>query len=124
MTDEPIKPGITREEVLPTKAGMGVKHVGPMEMLSTPSMIGMMEAVCLKLLQENLQGDLTSVGSRVDVRHRAPSPVGEPVRVKATFLRTEGRRLIFEVEAYHGEVKIGDGIHERAIIDPSRFKQR
>lgn len=119
-----LEPGATKEMVMETKPGMGVTHVGPVEMLSTPAMIGMMESVSLRLMQEHLDQGQTSVGARVDVRHLAPSPVGKPVRVKATFLRTEGRRYIFQVEAYSGERKIGEGIHERAVVDPSRFRQR
>jgi predicted thioesterase len=103
---------------------MGVTHAGPVEMLSTPVMIGMFEGVCLHMMQERLPQGQTSVGARVDVRHLAPSPVGKPVRIKATFLRTEGRRLIFEVQAFSGDTKIGEGIHERAVIDPSRFQAR
>jgi predicted thioesterase len=115
---------VSAETEIETKAGMGVKHVGPVEMLSTPAMIGMMEGVCMKMLQDSLEAPQTSVGARVDVRHLAPSPVGRKVRVKATFQRAEGRRYFFGVEAYSGETKIGDGMHERAVVDPSRFKQR
>lgn len=119
-----LQPGMSAEQEMETRPGMGVNHVGPVEMLSTPSMIGFMEGVCLKLMQQHLPPGQTSVGARVDVRHLAPSPVGKPVRVKATFLRTEGRRYIFEVQAFSGETKIGEGIHERAAIDPSRFRTK
>ncbi len=121
---KPLEPGLSAETEVETKPGMGVKHVGPVEMLSTPAMIGMMEGICMKMLQESLEPPQTSVGARVDVRHLAPSPVGRKVRVKATFQRTEGRRYFFGVEAYSGDTKIGDGMHERAVVDPSRFKQR
>lgn len=124
MPDDLLPPGAAREEELPTKAGMGVTHAGPVEMLSTPAMIGLMEGVALRLMQEHLEAGLTSVGARVDVRHLAPHPVGSPVLIKASFARTEGRRLIFDVEAWAGDVKLGAGIHERAVIDPSKFKQR
>ena len=124
MADDLLPPGTSREEDLPTKPGMGVTHAGPVEMLSTPAMIGLMEGVALRLMEEHLDEGLTSVGARVDVRHLAPHAVGGPVRVKASFNRTEGRRLIFDVEAWSGDVKIGSGSHERAVIDPSKFKQR
>ena len=124
MPDDLLPPGAAREEELPTKPGMGVTHAGPLEMLSTPAMIGLMEGVSLRLMQEHLEAGLTSVGARVGVRHLAPHAVVGPVRVKASFARTEGRRLIFDVEAWSGDVKIGAGIHERAVIDPSKFKQR
>ena len=124
MTEDLLPIGTTREQEMPTKPGMGVTHAGPVEMLSTPSMIGLMEGICLRLIQEHLADGLTSVGTRVDVRHLAPPPVGKPVRGKATFARNQGRRLIFDVEAWSSDVKIGSGIHERAVIDPSKFKQR
>ena len=103
---------------------MGVKHVGPVEMLSTPAMIGFMEGTAMHLMQDYLEESERSVGARVDVRHLAPAPVGGKVRVRAAFLRTEGRRYIFEVQAFAGDVKIGDGTHERAVVDPSRFQAR
>ena len=124
MPEGAPEPGASREAMLETKPGMGVTHVGPVEMLSTPSMIGMMEGVCLQLMQEHMPANLTSVGARVDVSHLAPHPVGEPIKVRGTYLRTDGRRLIFQVEAFSGDVKIGDGIHERAVVDPERFRQR
>jgi len=124
MPEGAPEPGVSREAVLETKPGMGVTHVGPVEMLSTPSMIGMMEDVCMELMQEHLPANLTSVGARVEVSHLAPHPVGDPIRVRATFLRTNGRRLIFQVEAFSGDIKIGEGIHERAAVDPERFRQR
>ena len=123
----PVKPppvGANREQELETSPGMGVTHVGPVETLSTPSMIGFMERVSLQLLQEYLDENERSVGARVNVRHLAPSAVGQSVRVKSTYVGMEGRRSIFEVEAYCGEIKIGDGTHERAVVDPSRFQSK
>ncbi len=124
MPVQPPPTGVSREEEFKTEPGMGVTHIGPVEMLSTPTMIGFMERTCLLLLQEYQDASERSVGARVDVRHLAPAPVGTMVRVKATFLRTEGRRYIFEVQAFAGDKKIGDGIHERAVVDPSRFQSR
>jgi len=124
MPASPPPIGVSREQEFETTPGMGVTHVGPVEMLSTPNMIGFMERVSLQLLQEYLGENERSVGARVNVRHLAPSPVGQPVRVNSTFVRQEGRRYIFEVEAYCGERKIGDGTHERAVVDPSRFQAR
>ena len=122
MPSQPPPAGASREQEFTTEPGMGVTHVGPVEMLSTPTMIGFMEHTALELLQEYLEEPERSVGARVDVRHLAPMPVGGKVKVRATFLRTEGRRYIFEVQAFAGEKKIGEGIHERAVVDPTRFQ--
>ncbi|MBI3743817.1 MAG: thioesterase family protein [Chloroflexi bacterium] len=119
-----LTPGMSKEVEMPTKAGMGVTHVGPVEMLSTPSMIGMMEGTALKLLQEHTDGGMPSVGARIDVRHLAPSPVGKPVKIKATYIGQDGRQHLFRVQAYFGETLIGDGTHWRAVVDPARFAKK
>lgn len=118
------EPGMSKEVEMETKPGMGVRHVGPVEMLSTPAMIGMMEGTALKLLQEHLEPGQTSVGARVDVMHLAPSPVGKPVKIKATYIGQDGRQHLFRVQAFYGETMIGNGIHWRAVVDPSRFRER
>ncbi len=120
MSDFGLEPGTYKSEEVPTKAGEGVTHMGPIAMLSTPSVIGAMEGVCMRMMQDHLEWPRTSVGARVDIRHLAPAPAGEPVRIEATYLRQEGRRYIFEVRALSGEKKIGEGLHERAVVDPSR----
>jgi fluoroacetyl-CoA thioesterase len=122
MPDLVLEPGATRSEEIETKASDGVTHTGPVAMLSTPDMIRMMERVCLAIMQEHLEPPKTSVGTRVDVRHLAAARAGDPVRIEAAYLRQEGRRYVFEVRAFSGEKKIGEGFHERAVIDPSRFQ--
>ena len=124
MPKQPPPEGVWREDSYATKPGMGVTHVGPVEMLSTPAMIGFMEGTAMRLLQDYLQEQERSVGARVDVRHLAPMPVGGVVKARASFLKLEGRRYVFRVEAFAGQTKIGEGIHERAVVDPSRFKPR
>jgi predicted thioesterase len=64
------------------------------------------------------------VGTRVDVRHLAPTPVGMEVRLRAEILEVEGRRLRFRVEAWDAVEKIGEADHERFVIDWDRFIQR
>ena len=89
MADDLLPPGAAREEELPTKPGMGVTHAGPVEMLSTPAMIGLMEGVALRLMQEHLEEGLTSVGARVDVRHLAPHRRRRP-RACEGFVQQDG----------------------------------
>ena len=119
----PVLPiGATREETLDTKPGQGVTHMGATPMISTPVMIGLMEGVCMRMLQEKLPKPQTSVGTVVNIRHLAAAPAGQPVRIAIKFVQCEGRRYTWEVAAYSGDKKIGDGLHERAVIDPSRFQ--
>ncbi len=67
----------------------------------------------------------TSVGFRVDIKHMAPTPIGMDVTVKGKVKEVDGRKVVFEVEAYNaGGAKIGEGMHERRVIEMSRFGGR
>lgn len=124
MPKQPPPVGASKEQGHTSTPEMGVGHLGPVRMLSTPAMIGFMEGTAMALLQQYLDPQERSVGARVDVRHLAPTPVPGKVRVKTTFLRMEGRRYIFEVQAFAGHVKIGEGTHERAVVDLTRFQAK
>ena len=93
---------------------------------STPSMISEMEETCRLLLKEEFLQDKEwdSVGTLVNVRHLKATPVGTPVKLKAKVVKVEDRRITFEVEATDRLEKIGDGLHERAIINVPEFKER
>jgi len=114
----------TDEMVIETTPEMGVRHL-PMPMYSTPAMVGHFEGLCLKLLQQHLDSGETSVGYRVDVRHMAPTPIGMQVTIKGKVTEVDGRKVVFAVEAHNQSgTKIGEGIHERRVIDMSRFAGR
>jgi len=102
------------------------KHIGSgeVEVLSTPSMILFMESVALELAQRYLPPSMTTVGVRVDVKHLNPVPVGEEVEVVAKLVKQEGRKLVFEVRALWGDLTIGEGIHERYIVDREKFSAK
>jgi fluoroacetyl-CoA thioesterase len=122
MKDIPI--GASDEMTLNTTPEMGVAHL-PVPMYSTPAMVGHFEGLCLKLLQQHLDAGETSVGYRVDVRHMAPTPIGMQVTVKGKVTGVDGRKVVFEVEASNQSgTKIGEGIHERRVIDLARFGGR
>jgi fluoroacetyl-CoA thioesterase len=94
--------------------------------LSTPSMIAEMEETCRLLLKDQVITDpeWDSVGTVVNVKHLAATPVGAEVFVKAKVVSVEGRRVMFEVEARDKLEKIGEGIHERVIINVPRFRMK
>ncbi len=102
------------------------KHIGSgeVEVLSTPSMILFMEATSLELAQKYLTENLTTVGTRVDVKHLNPVPVGEEVEVESKLINQEGRKLVFEVRATWKGLVIGEGIHERFIVDRAKFLEK
>jgi predicted thioesterase len=121
MKDLPI--GASSEMTIKTTPEMGVAHL-PVPMYSTPAMVAHFEGLCLQLLQKHLDAGETSVGYRVDIKHMAPTPIGMDVTVKGKVKEVDGRKVVFEVEASNQSgAKIGEGIHERRVIDMSRFAQ-
>ena len=97
---------------------------GGVAVLSTPSMIGLMEQVAHDMVAPLLTDGQVTVGTRVDIRHLAATPLGMAVRTRAELLEIDGRRLVFRVEAFDAQEKIGEGTHERAIVDPARLLAR
>ena len=91
-------------------------------MYSTPSMISLIEATCVRLMSRYVDAGEQTVGYHIDVRHLAPTPVGKKVTARVALSKVDGRRYTFDIECWNEDgVKIGDGIHERAAIDISRF---
>jgi fluoroacetyl-CoA thioesterase len=97
---------------------------GDVPVYATPSMIALMEQAALRAVAECLESGKTTVGVHVDVRHLAASPLGREVRAQARLTLIEGRRLTFRVLASDGETEIGEGTHERMIVDREKFMQR
>jgi len=98
---------------------------GSLGVLSTPWLVALMEqAACAAV--EGLLGDAdqTTVGVRLDIRHLAPSPVRAEVRARAELIEVDGRRLVFRVEAFDAQERIGEGSHERAVVQASRLQAR
>ncbi len=95
-------------------------HVG-VQVLSTPGMIAMMEIASMRLIQPHLDEGSTTVGTKVCVEHRAPAPLGATVTVVTELVDVEGRRLEFKVSAYWGERLLGEGRHERYVVNKDRF---
>ena len=97
---------------------------GGLDVFSTPSLIALMENAARMAVEPLLPPEQTTVGVRVDVRHLAASPPGEPIRARAELIEVDGRRLIFHVEAFDTHEKIGEGTHERMVVDPARLLAR
>jgi len=89
------------------------------DVLSTPSLLDLMEKACIEATEASLPEGSPTVGYAVDgLRHLAPTPIGEKVRVHAVLTHVEGNRLTYSVEAFEGEKRIGVAIHKRAVIVP------
>lgn len=104
-----------------TAAAVGA---GGVEVFGTPMMIALMEMAAWRAVEEKLEPGLVTVGILVNVKHLAATPLGQQVRATAELLEADGRRLVFKVEAYDEHQKIGEGTHERFIVQLERFLNR
>ena len=119
-----LAPGATRERTWVTTPDMGVRHFGEgmPSVLSSPMMIALMEQTCVELLSPYMGDGEQTVGFHVDVKHMAPTTIGQRVTVKATLQEVKEQRFRFAVEAINDQgVKIGEGTHRRALINIKQF---
>lgn len=122
----PLTPGLSHETQRVVQDTHTAKHIGSgtIQVLGTPIMILWMEETALAAAQPHLDPGQTTVGTRVDVQHLAATPLGGRVTVRAELTEVRGRRLVFHVVARDDHETIGDGTHERYIIDIARFEER
>jgi len=92
--------------------------------LATPVMIMAMENAALNAIKPYLEPGESAVGTAVDIRHLAPTPVGATIVAEARVTRVDGRRITYEVRARDGTEEIGAGTHERAVVDLARLAKR
>jgi predicted thioesterase len=97
---------------------------GGVEVFGTPMMIALMENAAWRAVADHLEEGYVTVGTLVNVRHLAATPLGQQVRATAELVEIDGRRLVFRVEAYDEQRKIGEGIHERFIVNLERFMKK
>jgi predicted thioesterase len=118
--------GTTGEEQLLVTQEVAISFLGSegARVLSTPHMIGHMERTCRNSVFPLLEPGYDTVGTEVHVRHLAAAPIGASVRFTAEITGVNDRRVQFRVEAWNGEEKLGEGTHERTIINVARFAAR
>jgi fluoroacetyl-CoA thioesterase len=92
--------------------------------LATPIMIMMMENAALNSIKPYLNAGESALGTRVDVRHLAATPVGRHVTAEAKVTNVDSRRIEFSVRASDGNEEIGVGTHERVVVDLARLAER
>jgi predicted thioesterase len=121
-----LKPGLKGQIQKTVEEQHTATHIGSgkVPVLATPAMIGFMEWAATETVQPYLLEGFTTVGTHVDVRHLAPTPVGMKVTFQAELIRAEGRTLTFRVTALDEKEKVGEGTHQRTIIDVARFQSR
>ena len=122
-----VKIGTTTERVIITNSNQTTSFLWEGEnVLSTPSMISEMEETCRLLLKDSFLKDdeWDSVGTIVEIRHIAATPVGSKILLKAIVESINNRKVMFNVEAFDEIEKIGYGRHERFIINIPNFKSK
>ena len=115
-----FKEGLSAEVEMVTTEVHSAPHLAR-PVFSTPAMVALMERTSVTLVKPYLEEGENSVGAKICVSHIAATPIGMKVRGRSTVQSIHGRRITFAVEAYNEKEKIGEGTHERVIINPQKF---
>ena len=123
---EIIKVGMNAERTLVVTPDRTVRHVIPTmpAVFGTPMMIMEMEMASADAINPYLAPGWVTVGTEVDIRHLGASPVGALVRTTAKVVAVERRVIRYEVEAFEGERRIGEGRHARGLVNLESFNRR
>jgi fluoroacetyl-CoA thioesterase len=113
-----------RRLVVPVERTVGHFVPGMPMVYATPMMILEMEMASADAINPHLENGWVTVGTEVDIRHLAASPVGATVRTTAKVVAVARRVIRFEVEAFDGERKIGEGRHARGLVNAESFNKR
>ena len=97
---------------------------GDVPVLGTPRVLALAEAATDAATAARLDVGTTTVGTRVELDHRVPTPVGRTVVAEATLSKVDGRRLLFEIRVRDGETVVADGRVERVVVDRHRFVEK
>ncbi|MEV0900742.1 hotdog domain-containing protein [Actinoplanes sp. NPDC049802] len=119
-------PGLTaRVELTVTDADTAQSlGSGDVPVLGTPRVLALAEAATVAATARQIPGGITTVGTRAEVEHRAPTPLGRRVVAQATLTKVDGRKLLFEVTVHDGELLVAEVRLERAVLDRQRFIAR
>lgn len=112
------------ELIVEKKDTAGVYGSGTLDVLATPAMIALMEKTCLNSVAASLDAGQGTVGTQICVKHLAATPMGMKVTCESLLREVDRRRLVFEVTAFDESGKIGEGTHERFVIDEAKFQAK
>jgi fluoroacetyl-CoA thioesterase len=120
------KIGTVGEQSFPTEAKHAVEFAGNgmPAVVSTPSLVGFLERTARETITDCLDADERSVGTELDIRHLAPTPVGQTIHCRAQVIAVEDRKITFQIEARDAREVIMRGLHQRAIIHVESFSKR
>lgn len=121
-----LKPGLKGSTEILVGTRDTAPHVGSgkIKVLATPVMVNLMEEAALNAVEGLLPEGHQTVGIRLDITHVAATPVGMRVRAHAELVKVDGRKLTFRVSAEDEKESIGEGVHERIVVNVERFDKR
>lgn len=121
-----IKVGITGEtkDVVNESNIAKTLRSGELKVYATPAMVALMEEAAYKSIQDELEEGKGSVGILMNIKHLTSTPISMEVIAKSELIEIDRKRMVFKVEAFDERGKIGEGIHERFIIDNEEFQNK
>ncbi|EKY22247.1 thioesterase family protein [Clostridium celatum] len=121
-----IKVGITGEtkDVVNESNIAKTLRSGELKVYATPAMVALMEEAAYKSIQDELEEGKGSVGILMNIKHLTSTPIGMEVIAKSELIEIDRKRMVFKIEAFDERGKIGEGIHERFIIDNEEFQNK
>jgi predicted thioesterase len=97
---------------------------GDVPVLGTPRVLALVEAATVVATAQRMPAGMTTVGIRVELDHKAPTPVGRTVVAQAQLAKVDGRRLLFEVSVVDGSTTVAEGRVERVLVDRHKFVEK
>ena len=110
---------VVADEHTAPRVGSGMVHV-----LATPVMINLIEAAALDAIERRLPPGTQSLGTVLNIRHIAATPVGMKAQARVEVVKIDGRTVHFKVEVHDEKDLIGDGTHERVVVNVEKFAAR
>lgn len=121
--NDTLKPGLSHSSILIVSQNLTAKAIGSgdLPVLATPAMIALMENAAMLAVAPHLSDAETTVGGYMECSHLGPSAMGDEIKAEAILRKIEGRALHFDIAAYDGDRKLGEGHHIRYVVDRERF---
>ena len=107
-------------DVTPENTASKVRE-GGVPTFSTPALVAAMECCCSNSMLPYLEEGQGSVGMSISVKHMASTPIGMHVRFESELIEQDRRRLVFSIKAYDEKEQVGEGVHERFVIENDKF---
>jgi predicted thioesterase len=121
-----LQPGLVGEKKeLVTVENTAIKYgSGDVPVFATPALVGLMEGASINAVDRFLPEGFCTVGISISISHSAATPIGLTVIARAELIEVDGRRLVLKVEGFDDQEKVGEGTHERYVVQMDKFMQK